>query len=118
MEEERDIVVFADDEGNEFELDVIDYFEYEGQEYAILMDLSDLPDPAPEQEEECECTDGCPSCVQSPKCGSNNEPLDKAGAAYVLREMLSQAANKTPPGVHAPDAPPTPTCANDPFASE
>ncbi len=68
--------------------------------------------------EECECTDGCPSCVQSPKCGSNNEPLDKAGAAYVLREMLSQAANKTPPGVHAPDAPPTPTCANDPFASE
>ena len=57
MEEERDIVVFADDEGNEFELDVIDYFEYEGQEYAILMDLSDLPDPAPEQEEECECTE-------------------------------------------------------------
>lgn len=40
MEEERDVVTFADDEGNEFELDVIDYFEYEGQEYAVLMDLS------------------------------------------------------------------------------
>lgn len=41
MEEERDVVVFSDDDGNEFELDVIDYFEHEGQEYAVLMDLSE-----------------------------------------------------------------------------
>lgn len=40
LNEERDIVVFSDDEGNEFELDVIDYFEHEGTEYAVLMDLS------------------------------------------------------------------------------
>ncbi len=33
---------------------------------------------------DCACVDGCPSCVQSPKCGSQNQPLDKAAAVQML----------------------------------
>ena len=50
MNDELDLVTFSDEEGNEFQMEVWDYFEHEGQEYAILFDLESEQDDDAETE--------------------------------------------------------------------
>ena len=51
-------------------------------------DLPDLLGRVATLIEACPCETGCPSCIQSPKCGNGNRPLDKPGAARALRLLL------------------------------
>ncbi|MFO7716018.1 DEAD/DEAH box helicase [Desulfosarcina sp.] len=44
----------------------------------------------------CACATGCPSCVHSPKCGSGNRPIDKAGAIFLLKAMMALKDSPTP----------------------
>jgi DEAD/DEAH box helicase domain-containing protein len=50
---------------------------------------------------DCPCDDGCPSCIYSPKCGNDNQPLDKAATALILGELCRAPENSLPAGCPA-----------------
>lgn len=58
---------------------------------AAFERLTELLERVMETIVNCPCKAGCPSCVQSPRCGSENRPLDKLGAAFVLARLLGKA---------------------------
>jgi DEAD/DEAH box helicase domain-containing protein len=53
-----------------------------------------LVDDADRLIRECPCEDGCPSCVQSPKCGNLNDHLHKGGSLELMRRMLKEESRK------------------------
>ncbi len=88
MDEERDSIVFEDEEGNEIELDILDYFFYEDQEYAILMDLSGVPD----EPEGSDAEDGDPQDIYIMKVVTNGEMEEFLPVEDELMDKLSEIA--------------------------
>jgi len=73
-------------------------------------ELTDLLTKTRELIDACPCDAGCPACIQSPRCGNGNKPLDKAAALRVLRVLLGEAVIDlgADAGAEAPPAPPRP----------
>jgi DEAD/DEAH box helicase domain-containing protein len=75
-------------------------FVYDGYEGGIGLAekayeiLPDMFSSAYELVRDCGCDEGCPSCIYSPKCGNDNQPLDKQAAVLILRNLCMGAGNE------------------------
>jgi len=75
-------------------------FVYDGYEGGIGLAekafglLPGLFSSAHELVRDCRCEDGCPSCIYSPKCGNDNQPLDKPATGLILRELCTGPAGR------------------------
>jgi len=61
-----------------------------GPSHTAFARLEELLNQTLETIANCPCKAGCPSCVQSPRCGSENRPLDKWGAVLLLARLLGR----------------------------
>ena len=90
--------------GENCEPTIFVYNEYEGgiglSEKAYEL-LPALFSNAHELVRDCGCDDGCPSCIYSPKCGNDNQPLDKEAAVMILRDLCTFTEKSECPGLSA-----------------
>ena len=63
QQEDRDIVEFSDEDGNKLLLEVMDYFFYNGEEYAVLCDADEEACDCSCEDDACECDDECEHTV-------------------------------------------------------
>lgn len=59
--------------------------------------IEDLLEKTMEAIMECECDEGCPRCIYSPKCSNFNRPLDKEAAIFILHKLLGRDYVPRPP---------------------
>jgi len=78
---------------------------YAERGYELITDILEVTLKAVEG---CPCHDGCPSCIQSPKCGNHNEPLDKHAAIMILHELLGKPPYAPPKSRKSSAPPPAP----------